>query len=162
MINLSTLSNDELYDLYVKTHREVNEIDPDECGKGYGARIYPIMNLIPKNKAKDIPVVEAIYCPGKDGKNAFSSLPDPQQMLAQSMVEYVATATNDMSVAASFAEQIAPVDTGESLSLTSPTDTTPTPSVTPTPSTTPTPTTSVPTPTPTPTPTPSPYSGGYY
>lgn len=50
-----------------------------KCGTfgGNGAKIYPIMQVVPKDRAKTpLPPVEAIYCPGKNSINALQPV-DP-------------------------------------------------------------------------------------
>ena len=78
-MKLTDLSNEELIQLYELTYRQVSEVNEEEqTGRGVGANIYPIMNVIPREEAKAPPAaVMTIYCPGKDQKNAFTSLPDP-------------------------------------------------------------------------------------
>ena len=180
-MDIKSLSNEELIELYRKTYRQISEYDTDECGKGTGANLYPIMNLIPRPEAKPPPqVVAAIYCPGKNQKTAFVSLPSPRQQLTQGLVKMSAQLAGN-AAAARVAEKISladvvhvsecpepkpPQDAARSLTLTSrdtpvvvntSEDVTPTPSVTPTPTPTPSPTpTPAPTPAPTPTPTPGP------
>ena len=114
MMNLSNLSDEELIALYRKTNRQITELNKEECGKGTGANLYVYMNLVPKNVAKAPPqVVEAIFCPGKHGKNAFVSLPDPRQQLTQRIVEVVSTLT-DNETAARVATRIASTPTNTS------------------------------------------------
>ena len=99
-MNLANLSDEELLSLYRKTNRQVTELNHEECGKGTGANLYVYMNLVPKNLAKaPQQVVEAIFCPGKNGKNAFVSLPDPRQQLTQRIVEVVSNLTDNETAA---------------------------------------------------------------
>ena len=185
-MKLEELSNEELLELYELTYREVSEVSEEQqSGRGVGANIYPIMNVIPRTEAKAPPApVMTVYCPGKNATNAFRSLPDPTEQLAQATVKAVSEMMGN-EVAAIVAETITvPVEVTPTPSTTpllsapspdvealvsqstpTPTPTAPEPTAsapapTPTPSPQPTPTPS-PTPTPTPTPDPSP-GGGYY
>ena len=60
--------------------------DGTGCGTqgGYGAKIYPIMNVIPKIDSKEtrlsVPITRAIYCPAKNQVNAVSIQKDPSAM----------------------------------------------------------------------------------
>ncbi len=167
------LSNEELVQLYEQTYREVNELtEEQQTGRGAGANIYPIMNVIPRVEAKAPPApVMTVYCPGKNQTNAFKSLPDPVQMVKQSTVEFTANLAGN-TVALAVAQTITAAPPAITITPT-PTVSSPTPTPTPTPVSTPTPTptpapTPAPTPTPTPTPAPTPspspdppYYGGY-
>ena len=90
----TNLTDDELVKLYNKIHREVSQLNQDQLdGRGYGAKIYPIMNVIPRAFAKPLPdAVQTIYCPGKNARNAFTSLPSPREQIAASTVAAVASA----------------------------------------------------------------------
>ena len=187
-MKLEDLSNEELLELYELTARQVSEVNEEEqTGRGVGANIYPIMNVIPRTEAKAPPApVMTVYCPGKNATNAFRSLPDPAEQLAQATVKAV-TEMMGGEMAAIVAQTITvPVEVTEPAPSTTPILSAPTPNVaelvsqsTPAPTpTTPEPTTSAPaptptpspqstptpspTPTPTPTPTPSPSPGGGY
>ena len=182
-MNIEELSNEELLELYELTYREVSEVSEEEQeGRGVGANIYPIMNVIPRADAKPLPeAIMTIYCPGKNQTNAFRSLPDPREQLTQSTVAVVAAAAGN-EVAAIVAETItsqatpaastttpSPSPTPTPTPYVAPTVSEPTPSPTPAasspapsaPSPTPTPAPQ-PTPTPSPTPTPPSPSPGYY
>lgn len=93
-MTIEKLSDEELISLYNKIQREVSELNEGERGsRGFGARIYPIMNVIPKANAKAPPAaVQTIYCPGREGQNAFSSLPSASEMINTSTVQAVAAA----------------------------------------------------------------------
>ena len=40
------------------------------CGTGYGAKLYPIINMVPKAKGKELPApVQMVFCPGKNNIN---------------------------------------------------------------------------------------------
>lgn len=48
--------------------------DSRSCGTsgGYGAKLYPIMSVIPRPNAKPLPItVQTIYCPAKNQRNLF-------------------------------------------------------------------------------------------
>jgi len=48
--------------------------DPKSCGTsgGYGARLYPIMSVVPRPNAKPFPItVQMIYCPAKNQRNLY-------------------------------------------------------------------------------------------
>jgi len=78
------------------------------------------MNVIPRTEAKAPPApVMTVYCPGKNATNAFRSLPDPAEQLAQSTVKAV-TEMMGAEMAAIVAETI-----------TVPVEVNPTPSSTP-------------------------------
>ena len=120
-MDLERLTNEELLELYEVTYREVSEVNQEqESGRGYGAKIYPIMNVIPRTEAKAPPApVMTVYCPGKNATNAFRSLPDPAEQLAQATVKAV-TEMMGAEMAAIVADAI-----------TVPVEVTPTPSTTP-------------------------------
>ena len=181
-MKLEDLSNEELLELYELTYREVSEVNEEQLSlTGFGANIYPIMNVIPRTEAKAPPApVMTVYCPGKNATNAFRSLPDPAQQLTQTTVKAV-TEMMGTEMAAIVAQSITtPATPAVSESSTTPVVPTPTPYVSPTvsePTPTPTPTNTQPTPstptptptpapqptpTPTPTPSPDPYQGGGY
>ena len=107
-MKIESLSDEQLIALYEQTYREVEEA-PETTGRGVGANIYPIMNIIPRTEAKKPPdAIQTIYCPGKNQTNAFRSLPDPREMMNQAAVSFVAQVT-DAGTAASFAETITTV-----------------------------------------------------
>ena len=173
-MNIDNLSNEELLELYELTYREVSEVNEEQQSiRGYGATIYPIMNVIPRTEAKAPPApVMTVYCPGKNAENAFRSLPDPAEQLAQTTVKAV-TEMMGAEMAAIVAQSITtpavtpdptPVPlVGPVVPTPTPTPITPTPTpVTPTPTpyvapspTSPSPTPTAPSPTPS-TPSPSP------
>ena len=152
--------------------------------RGYGAKLYPIMGVLPKVDSKEaLPpeVVDLVYCPAKDQTNIYTGRRDPMQTVSR----IVTRVANEIRTEASLPVPVTPVPTTPVPTPVVPTPVvpTPTPYVPPTPSTptpptptppTPTPTPPTPSPTPptptppapSPTPTPPspspPYGGGYY
>ena len=56
----------------------------DTCGTqgGYGAKIYPIMKIVPRYDAKPLPpTAQAVYCPSKDMKNRYTVVRDTEEMV---------------------------------------------------------------------------------
>ena len=61
---------------------QITENNPD-C-RGYGAIVYPIMNIIPISQSKEVldppPVTQSIFCPAKNQQNRFTQDRDVNQM----------------------------------------------------------------------------------
>ena len=61
---------------------QITETNPD-C-RGYGAIVYPIMNVVPRAQSKDTldppPVTQSIFCPAKNQQNRFTQVRDVNQM----------------------------------------------------------------------------------
>lgn len=61
---------------------EIVETDPD-C-RGYGAIVYPIMNVVPRAQSKGVldppAVTQSIFCPAKNQQNRFTVIKDVDEM----------------------------------------------------------------------------------
>ena len=152
---------------------------PILIGGGYGATMYPIMNVLPKTEAKPDPVVTmAVYCPGKNARNLVSSLQAPEELVLEASREFMTgviarpvetTVETTVALAPAATASVPVTPTNEPTPTPTPAATTPSPTPDPSPSPAPSPTpspapspTPSPAPSPTPSPSPSPSPGGYY
>lgn len=147
--------------------------DGTKCGTrgGFGAKIYPIMAVIPKADSKEVRFPADpeffVFCPAKNKVNILPVTRDPvevTQQIVRDAMPVVPSPTPAPVPSPTPVPTPTPYVPPAPVPTPTPTPVTPTPSPTPpTPSPTPTPT---PTPTPSPTPTPPsptpPYGGGYY
>ena len=146
---------------------EVFETNPD-C-RGYGAIIYPIMNVVPRAKSKDVlnppAVTQSIFCPAKNQENRFTSDRNAKEMasaiiqaaipMAPVVAEIIETpSTPALTTTSTVPVSFTPSTTATTVVTSAPSTAGSVPTATPTPSPTPTPTYS-------PTPTPTPYTNAY-